>query len=130
MLLSKSYNYTDDEPIIKKKGRKTKIVKEEPNEPEVLKKIRNTRLARSDKKQVEDDEDDEEELPIIEPKKKPLSYFEPIVHPKYDEKFIDNLKVENDTLKKHIDDLKKIHSYNSSLNQINHFSHQMKIKLG
>lgn len=59
-----------------------------------------------------------------------ISNFHPVIHEKYNEQFVQGLKGENEELKKHINDLKQIHRYNHSLNSINHYSHQMKIRLG
>lgn len=135
-MLSKSYQYSE-EPIVKKQKKpRTKVVKEvkEEDEPEVYKKIRNTKSKRennNDEDEVEvEDEIVEESIPTTHSTQKPVSDFHPVHHSKYDETFVKNLRGENEILKKHVEDLKKFHHYNHNLNNISHYSHQMKIKLG
>jgi len=157
-MLNKKYAYEDDEPLIPKKVR-TKKAQKEPKiveEPEVYKILKETREARLQHnkptpygalEEVEDEDNDEVSCmtphDFVQTKKfeggtsiveneKPdnISNFHPVIHEKYDEKFVHNLRGENEELKKHIDDLKQIHRYNHSLNSINHYSHQMKIRLG
>lgn len=154
-MLSNKYNYKDDEPVLKKpKKVREKKIKEskEVDEPEVYRIIRETRKARDMKKgameaDVVDDDDEEDEqvvnaTPLIaqklnnfvgegrseKSKNIALNAFHP-VSLKYDMKFIDTLKTENEELKKHLADLRQIHSYNDRLNHINHSVHRMKIKL-
>ena len=158
-MLSNKYNYKEDEPIIKKarKPRVNKIKEvKEVDEPEVYKMIRETREARNKGPYNildEDDEDDEDAdenkkeacIPTHAPlstariigssgPKKPgnlaLNAFHPLsLKTPYDEKFINTLKTENDELKKHVKDLRQLHSFNDRLNYINHNAHKMKIKL-
>lgn len=146
-MLKKSYAYTDNNLI--KKTKKIKKNIEPSEEPGVYKKIRDTKIAKN--KQTNDDDEDEEDqdfqpkgIPHDIPQKeeftlhnstgfigkKHLTNFHPVSHNKYDDNFIQNLRGENETLKSHIEDLKKFHQYNNNLNNIHHYSHQMKIKLG
>lgn len=159
-MLSKKYKYDDDPLIVKEKVKKPPKKKADKPEPEVYKIIKETREARLQHNKptpfgaIEEDDDIEEneEESFMTPhdfvqtkkieggtsivkndktdKNNNLSNFHPVVHQKYDDKFVQSLRGENEELKKHIDDLKQIHRYNHSLNSINHYSHQMKIRLG
>ena len=148
-MLSNKYNYQDEEPIIKKvkKTREKKVKEVKESEPEVYKMIRETREARENKiKEVDDDAESDEEDACITPLQSALTTkieggsksgnlalnaFHPMVlhTSKYDTKFIDTLKTENEELKKHLGDLRKLHTFNDRLNNINHTVHRMKIKL-
>ena len=134
-MLSKSYKYSEEPVIKKQKKPRAKAVKEVKveDEPEVYKKIRNTKSKKessNNEDDIEEDEIVEESIPTTHSTQKPVSDFHPVNHSKYDETFIKNLKGENEVLKKHVEDLKKFHHYNNNLNNISHYSHQMKIKLG
>lgn len=141
-----------------KKVKDVKSARSEPKiEPEVYKILKETREARllHNKPipygQLEEEDDDEEEdfkeVSTDTPtkieggsmlqktdnmtfKQNKISSFHPVIHEKYNEQFVQGLKGENEELRKHINDLKQIHRYNHSLNSINHYSHQMKIRLG
>lgn len=155
-MLSKKYNYQDDEPIIKKARKpREKKVKEVKvvEEPEVYKIIRETREARQKPntikyEELEEDDDEEENRAEQQPtsisnnlpmtvsasgaRNMALNAFHPLTlktHPIYDDKIVDTLKTENEELKKHLTDLRKLHTFNDRLNHINHSVHRMKIKL-
>jgi len=145
-MIRSKYNYEDDEPLIgKKRKTREKPIKEVKQEQEVYKILRETREARnkpSSKAELDEESEDEEIekvvntpplvkpiKPIIEPVMKPVvSAFHP-VQLKYDDKFINSLKNENDDLKRHITDLRQFHAYNDRLNSVHHIAHRMKIKL-
>lgn len=142
----------------KPREKKVKEVKE-VDEPEVYKIIRETREARLKPTKEIIDEDDAEDDDAEDTHSEIEAYIAPLTsnkttkfeggssnekvkktgnlalngfHPlalKYDTKFVDTLKTENEELKKHLHDLRKLHSYNDRLNHINHTAHRMKIKL-